>query len=248
MSCIAWHAAAARTWQNLRLVLSRYPAAWGNGFLYDADRSHPDSECAGSYTLANMKAKLVSLTAFVLVGSVLAAPAIVPTKTIVISPSATSTEPSYPTPTYAFHETIYGTQAKALVGMLMPILTILAIIPITLAYIKRRRERASISPQKPQSYQKGYWGSRDYAEFKCELDAGQEKVEMAGAGETPEMGNEEMRCELGEREHVEMAVEEPRMELGDGVGEVVRQVEKRKTWRESAMAKMGWRWSRQGDT
>ena len=224
--------------------MSRYQGAWGNGFLYDADLSRPDTECAGSYIIDNMKTTLVLLTAFVPVGSVLAAP----TKTIVISPAATYTEPSYPAPTYAFHETIYGTQAKALIGMLMPILSILAIIPITLTYIKRRRERASISPRAPQSYQKGYWGSRDYAEIKCELDAGQEKFEMAGAGETPEMGTEKMRCELAEREHVEMAVEEPRVELGDGVREVVRQAEKRKTWRESAMAKVGWRWSRQGGT
>ena len=213
--------------------------------------------------MANMITTVFLLTAFGLVGSVLAAPTLSPTKTIVISPSATYTEPSYPAPTYAFHETIYRTQAKALVGMLMPVLSILAIIPIALTWIKRRRERASDPLPKPQSYQKGYWSSRYYGDIKCELDAGQEKFEMAGAGEAPEMGAEEARCEVGEREDVEMAVEEPRAELGeredvemaeeepraelgdrdsDGGG----QVDKRKTWRQSAMAKIGWRWSRQG--
>ena len=195
--------------------------------------------------MANVKTAVTFSTAFVLVGSVLAAPTLAPTKTILLSPSATYTEPSYPTATHEFHETIYPTQAKALIGLVMPILSILAIIPITLAWIKRRRERATASPPGPQCYQKGYWSSRHYVDAKCELEAGQERVEMAGAGEAPEMGAEEARCETGGREYVEMVVEEPRAELGTGDSDGGGQVDKRKTWRESAMARMGWRWSRQ---
>ena len=46
------------------------------------------------------------------------------------TPFATYTDPTYPTPAYAFHEIIYRTQAQALVGMLMPILSVLAITPM----------------------------------------------------------------------------------------------------------------------
>ena len=70
---------------------------------------------------------------------------------------------------------------------------------------------------------------------------------MAGAGKVPEMGAEQARCEVVGREDVEMVVvEEPRAELGDGGG-WTGQVDKRRTWRGSAMAKMGWRWSRLWD-
>ena len=58
------------------------------------------------------------------------------------------------------------------------------------------------------------------------------------------MGAEEARCEVGEREDVKMAVEEPRAELGDGVGDGGGRVDRRETLRESAMAKMGRRWNR----
>lgn len=87
-------------------------------------------------------------------------------------------EAAYPSPTYAFHETIYRTQAKALVGIVMPVLSVLAIIPFGLIYLKRRQQK-SLDPnwelRGPQSYQKAYWSSR-YQNLKLELDATQEKI------------------------------------------------------------------------
>lgn len=171
--------------------------------------------------------------------------------------SISSTDPNeaaYPSPTYAFHETIYRTQAKALVGIVMPVLSVLAIIPLGLIFLKRRQEKRlgpNWESRAPQSYQKAYWSSR-YQNLKMELDATQEIIEMAGAREAAEMENGDARCEVGEGEGVELAAEESRAELGDGDNRVGRdrgddgkeQKEKSKTWREGAMGKLGgWRWS-----
>lgn len=104
--------------------------------------------------------------------------------------------------------------------------------------------------------------------MKLELDATQEKFEMAGGRLEPEMATDEARCEAaeggdiempaekpicetGKGKDVEMAVEEPRAELGefdrgrdessDGDGKM----ERRMTWREDVKARLGvWRWSR----
>ena len=77
-----------------------------------------------------------------------------------------------------FHEkpsTVHQAQGPS-IGMLMPrsTLRILAIIPVALTCVKRRRERASISspPKTTVLTRKGYWSSRRYADIKCELDAG----------------------------------------------------------------------------
>ena len=140
--------------------------------------------------------------------------------TSVSLPASTTTGPAYSAPTYPNHETIYCSHAKALVGLIMPVLSLLAIIPLALIYLKRRRERhlnPNTNIRKPQSFEKGYWSSRYRYDMKCELDAQQQRFEMDGARHLPEMTAEGMRCEVGGKEEVEMAVNEPRAELGVGV-------------------------------